>query len=124
MAVLILIFATYFPIQWFLASEFKGMGTHDHPIIWSYKLFAITTLSTLVVIVGSCLYKIYELSEGGHSIAHMMNGRLIDYPTHDFKEKQLLNVVEEMALPPAFHRPMSIFWIRSIQSMPLPQVTQ
>lgn len=98
LAVLILIFTTYFSLQWLIDYNAKGFFVHDHPIIWSYKLFAVTTIGTLLVIVSGCLYKIHALSEGGHAIAHMMQGRLIEHPGRNLKEKQLLNVVDEMAL--------------------------
>lgn len=99
LAVIAIIVAVYFPIQYLMAEYFWSKNIpKDNPIIWSYKIFFYVALTTISVIFIASYIKIRELGEGGHSIAHMMNGRLIDHPTQDFKEKQLLNVVEEMAL--------------------------
>lgn len=99
LAVFVIVIAIYFPIQYLMADQFwpKDM-TKDHPVIWSYKLFFYVSLTTVGVILIASYLKIRELGEGGVVIAHMMNGRLLEPENADFKEKQLLNVVEEMAI--------------------------
>lgn len=60
-----------------------------------------------LVFLGS-LYKTMALSGGGASVAEMLGGRRISRDTRDPAERQLLNVVEEMAIaagmpvPPVF----------------------
>ena len=50
-----------------------------------------------LVFLGS-LYKTLSLSGSGVSVAEMLGGRRISRDTHDPAERQLLNVVEEMAI--------------------------
>ena len=50
-----------------------------------------------LVFLGS-LYKTMSLSGGGASVAEMLGGRQISRDTRDPAERQLLNVVEEMAI--------------------------
>ena len=65
---------------------------------WNPQLFGIVTLATVAVIALGSLYKMSELSAGGETVALMLGGRRINPMTKDFAERQLLNVVEEMAL--------------------------
>src|SRR6185503_5521388 len=48
-------------------------------------------------VVGS-LYKIAALRSGGQAVGRLLGGRPLQPNTRDFKERRLLNVVEEMAL--------------------------
>ena len=66
--------------------------------VWDPKLFGIVTLATVAVIALGSLYKMSELSAGGETVALMLGGRRINPMSKDFAERQLLNVVEEMAL--------------------------
>lgn len=66
--------------------------------VWDPKLFGIVTLATVAVIALGSLYKMSELSAGGETVALMLGGRRINPMSTDFAERQLLNVVEEMAL--------------------------
>ncbi len=65
---------------------------------WNPQLFSVVTLATMAIIALGSLYKISELSAGGEAVALMLGGRRIHPLTKDFAERQLLNVVEEMAL--------------------------
>lgn len=103
LAIIAIIAAVYFPIQWLMFDYFtkaqdRAYFIKDSSIIWSYSLFWKVALGTLAIIFIGSYFKIRELSEGGCVIAHMMNGRLVDPETQDFKERQLLNVVEEMSI--------------------------
>ena len=53
---------------------------------------------TLGVIFIGWLYKKIQVSGGGSSVAMALGGRLLDPNTLDPEEKQLVNVVEEMAI--------------------------
>lgn len=72
------------------------------------ELFVPVTLGTLAVIGLGSAYKTSQLSHGGESLALMLGGRRIVEGTKDPRERQLLNIVEEMAIasgvpvPPVF----------------------
>ncbi|HKB59163.1 MAG TPA: M48 family metallopeptidase [Gallionellaceae bacterium] len=53
---------------------------------------------TLFVILGESLRQTLSLREGGRAVADAFGARRVDPDTHDAKERQLLNVVEEMAI--------------------------
>jgi Zn-dependent protease with chaperone function len=65
---------------------------------WRPGLFAVVAIGTLGVIAGASLYKWSEFSAGGSAIAEGVGGRRVDPHTTDLRERQLLNVVEEMAI--------------------------
>ncbi len=79
-----------------LGADNLGIAPSAH--FWDPKLFAIVTVATVAVIGLGSLYKISELSAGGETVALMLGGRRINPGSKDFAERQLLNVVEEMAL--------------------------
>ncbi len=104
LAVVAIIAAVYFPMQWFAFEYVLKHKMHqatlvkDNPIIWSYSLFWKVALGTLAIIIIGSWMKIRELAEGGQVVAHMMNGRLVDPATRDLQERKLMNVVEEMSI--------------------------
>jgi Zn-dependent protease with chaperone function len=65
---------------------------------WNPALFALVAVPTSLVIGGGSLHKIQSLRAGGSVIATDMGGRLVSPDTPDLLERQLLNVVEEMAI--------------------------
>jgi len=65
---------------------------------WDPQVFAGVALGTLVVVGIASLYKWTQMRQGGAAIAEMVGGRAVDPKTLDLKERQLLNVVEEMAI--------------------------
>ena len=89
-------FATSAALFWATASAAEG---EEYAFDWfnldRLVFFAGGTL--LIVLMGS-LYKMWRLSDGGHSIADMLGGRPIDTNTSDPSERRVLNVVEEMAI--------------------------
>lgn len=54
--------------------------------------------AALLLITGGSLFKIAQLSGGGHVVAESLQGRRVFPDTTDGVERRLLNVVEEMAL--------------------------
>ena len=51
------------------------------------------------LVVGSAsAFKVAQLASGGQAVALMMGGKEVPGTTTDARQKQLLNVVEEMAL--------------------------
>jgi Zn-dependent protease with chaperone function len=65
---------------------------------WNPKLLFVVVMSTLIIIGGGTIVKIYSLSGGGKSVAESLGGVLVTSNTRDFLERRLLNVVEEMAI--------------------------
>jgi Zn-dependent protease with chaperone function len=70
------------------------------PIVWwDSKIFFWVFTSTILVIGGASWYKIATLQSGGSVIAQELGGRLLVSESVETEEqKQLLNVVEEMAI--------------------------
>jgi len=71
-------------------------------------VFIGVALVVLALVFLGSLYKTMALSGGGASVAEMLGGRRISRDSRDPAERQLLNVVEEMAIaagmpvPPVF----------------------
>ena len=65
---------------------------------WDAQIFAYVSLGTLAVVGCASLFKWMQLRAGGRAVAEMVGGRRVDPQTTDLKERQLLNVVEEMAI--------------------------
>jgi Zn-dependent protease with chaperone function len=72
----------------------RGGGTP----VWNSELFMWVSAGTLLVIALGSLFKTLELSAGGKAIAEMLGGRLLDQSMATGDERQLLNVIEEMAI--------------------------
>ncbi|MCP4388479.1 MAG: M48 family metallopeptidase, partial [Gammaproteobacteria bacterium] len=65
---------------------------------YSWKEFTIVSLGVCLLVLGGSSYKALSLSGGGASVAEMLGGRLVSHATTDLQQRQLLNVVEEMAI--------------------------
>ena len=63
---------------------------------WKVALGVFAVVGAIVGIVT--LFKLSQLAAGGTAIAEMLGGRPIDPATRDPKERQLLNLVEEMSI--------------------------
>ena len=63
---------------------------------WKLLLGVVTVVGAVVGI--ATLVKLAQLSQGGAKIAEMLGGRPIDPATRDPKERELLNIVEEMSI--------------------------
>lgn len=77
-----------------------GRGQAAVPVLAGpdWEIFAVVSLGVLLVVGLGSLYKIMALSGGGTGIAEMMGGRLIDAGSDEQDQRQVLNVVEEMAI--------------------------
>lgn len=65
---------------------------------FSEKWFYYITFGSIALIFFGSLYRWISLSDGGKSVARMVNGREILPDTNDRLERRLLNVVEEMSI--------------------------
>jgi Zn-dependent protease with chaperone function len=78
---------------------------HFLEIIWSPQLLCWSTLGALGLIAAGCYYKMRRLAAGGSAVAEMLGGRKIADNTTDFNEKQLRDVIEEMAIASGMSAP-------------------
>jgi Zn-dependent protease with chaperone function len=73
----------------------SSLSTVESP--FNLSLFLLVSLGTLGIISAGSLYKMHQL-RGGEVVAMLLGGRRIIYESANPAEKQLLNVVEEMAI--------------------------
>jgi Zn-dependent protease with chaperone function len=100
LAILSLVVVTNFLIMFvfgFAVSEMTSMaGTQQMRFDWNQ--FLIVGAAVAAVVFFGSLYKIKSLSGGGSRIAEMLDGKLLLGGGENFKQQQVLNVVEEMAI--------------------------
>ncbi len=65
---------------------------------YSWQELATVSLGVCLLIFCGSLYKTMSLSGGGATVAEMLGGRQVPAATTDLQQRQLLNVVEEMAI--------------------------
>jgi len=110
LAVLSLVLLTNFLIGltiWFMTQD-ETMSTGLSVIVqtdknsirnlFSWHNFALVSLGVGGAVVCAILYKWIQLSSGGKAVAESLGGHQIYPNTEDPDERQVLNVVEEMAL--------------------------
>ncbi|MCP4187177.1 MAG: M48 family metallopeptidase [Gammaproteobacteria bacterium] len=68
------------------------------PSLYSWQVFGAVSIGVCLLIFGGSLYKTMSLSGGGATIAEMLGGQLIPQASTEPQQRQLLNVVEEMAI--------------------------
>ncbi|HUE86500.1 MAG TPA: M48 family metallopeptidase [Vicinamibacterales bacterium] len=73
-------------------------GGMDVSLLRDPGIFVLAFVGTLVVVGGGSLFKVAQLSGGGRVVAEQLDGRLLSPDTADPAERQLMNVVEEMAI--------------------------
>ena len=79
----------------------EGIPLSNWPMVltaFSWQTFSYIALGTCSVVFLASLFKLFQLSGGGRSVAEAMGGRLINLNTRDADERKVLNVVEEMAI--------------------------
>jgi Zn-dependent protease with chaperone function len=96
LAVIAIVLSVHFAVS-FLLMWVNWDG--PQPFDW-WKLDRLVVLGggALLVIAAGSLYKIWRLSDGGHTVARLLGGRPLDPNTTDPLERRLLNVVEEMSI--------------------------
>ncbi|MET0262384.1 MAG: M48 family metalloprotease, partial [Rariglobus sp.] len=65
---------------------------------WNPQLFLGVMVVTVVVVGCASLFKWMQLRAGGRAVAEMVGAREVSLQTTVFRERQLLNVVEEMSI--------------------------
>jgi len=67
-------------------------------VLWQPQVLAYVAIGTVVVVGFASLYKWKQYAAGGSAVAESLGGRRIDSGSTEFRERRLLNVVEEMAI--------------------------
>ena len=70
----------------------------DALALWQPDVLGLVAGGTLLVVGLASLFKWLSFSAGGSAVAESVGGRRVDPHTTEFKERRLLNVVEEMAI--------------------------
>lgn len=104
-AILLMILVLYAVIIVVLESYRTAYGDAPWLNWWKPQLFFLVAGATLLIIAIGSYYKILMLREGGEAVATMLGGRRINSNTTDPKERQLLNIVQEMALASGINAP-------------------
>lgn len=73
------------------SAYFSWIGDHPRALLWS-------SLGTISLVAGASLYRMATLSSGGSAVAQSLGGTLVDAGTHEPLRRQLINVVEEIAI--------------------------
>ncbi len=102
LAVTSLIALAHWPILWFM----EIYGTDPHTLFYQgrqqsetvYGFHLGIALSIACIIGAAVLYKYFQLRRGGHVIAGQLGGEQVQSNCYDPLERQLLNVVEEVAI--------------------------
>jgi Zn-dependent protease with chaperone function len=76
----------------------RDLGGLDHLQLWQPGALISFTLLTLGVVGLSALGKWLQLRAGGRAVAALVGARELAPQTTDLRERQLLNVVEEMSI--------------------------
>lgn len=91
-SVALLVAGTYLVCAWGAHRWFGGPG------LWDPVLLAEVAAVVVAIVVGGSAFKVWQLREGGAVVAESLGGRRIPARVHDRAERQLRNVVEEMAI--------------------------
>jgi Zn-dependent protease with chaperone function len=85
-----------------VAFSFAAADPYAPGIDWRLALdpaiLGLSIMGTLLVVGGGSLFKIAQLRSGGRVVAEQLGGRLLNADTTVPTERQVLNVVEEMAI--------------------------
>ena len=81
-----------------LANDTGDGQSVDLQTLWNPILLVAVAVAVGTTILAGSLYRTATLAGGGKNVAETLGGRLLASATHDWRERRLLNVVEEMAL--------------------------
>ena len=76
----------------------SSAGADASGVVWDPEVSVVVTLVTLGIVGGSCLYKVSELRAGGGAVALSVGATRLAAQPAAFSDRQLRNIVEEMAL--------------------------
>ncbi len=83
----------------FWVGELSPLSLAENPaVIWQSKLVLYVIPTTIALICIAAASRIAELRRGGGAVAVMLGGRKVQGGTEHARERQLLNVVDEMSI--------------------------
>lgn len=99
LAVVLIILAVYLAARGILLYASTESVRAGSPVSWwDLEWFLWTAGSTAALILAGTLYQIGQLHQGGRRIAEILDARRVPGGSSDLRERQLLNIVEEMAI--------------------------
>ncbi len=104
LAILVIVLGIYLLFAFTLASGVITGGMSPLPfesklgVLWNSALFLKVFLGVSIIIALASVFKSLQLGGSGARVASMLNGRLINPNTTLATEKQILNIVEEIAI--------------------------
>ena len=81
-----------------LASVAVGFERDLAALAWTLELAIISTIGTVIAVFLASACRVFGLSSGGKVVAESMGGQRLNQNTKDPLSRQVLNVVEEMAI--------------------------
>ncbi|MBT3666437.1 MAG: M48 family metallopeptidase [Opitutae bacterium] len=81
-----------------LASVAVGFEKDLAGLAWTFELAVISSVGTIIAVFLASAFRISWLSSGGKVVAESMGGQRLNQNTKDPLARQILNVVEEMAI--------------------------
>jgi Zn-dependent protease with chaperone function len=108
LAVLGIMVLVYLAVAVFIGAMGARSENFDGSMLYDWRLIVGVGAGVAGVVALGSMYKIASLAGGGHVVAEMLGGRLIEPGTRVAHERMVLNVVEEMAIaagtavPPVF----------------------
>ncbi|REL33718.1 hypothetical protein DYD21_09935 [Rhodohalobacter sp. SW132] len=93
-AVILIIVSIYFVTL----IVFGYSGAPGDSRLWQPGLFLTVSIVVSILIMSGTFFRISQLRKGGSAVAEMLGGRKVEPSTRDPKERQLINIVEEMSI--------------------------
>jgi Zn-dependent protease with chaperone function/uncharacterized tellurite resistance protein B-like protein len=107
MAVTLLVLATYAAVMLIFVGRQhvsrRNVASWEHhrdtpASLWNARVFAGSAICTLTIIGLGTLWRVVQLRGGGSAVAEMLGGRRLEVSPGGERERQLRNVIEEMAI--------------------------
>jgi Zn-dependent protease with chaperone function len=99
LAVAMIILSIY--VVLLLLLRFAGFMPYDATmaeLFWQPVMLGYVAVILLIVIASGTMFRIFQLRKGGSAVAEMLGGRRVEPSTTRSEKRQLMNVVEEMAI--------------------------
>ena len=95
-AIIVSVYAAVMAV--FYTQDIKTTTGNGIAVWFDPSVFSTVALTVLALVIGGSIVKLIALRRGGDYVAESLGGRPVHPETQDPKEKQLMNVIDEMAL--------------------------
>jgi Zn-dependent protease with chaperone function len=82
----------------FVAGFQDSYATATQQVVYDWQVFVGISVVVIALVGLGSLYRIHSLSQGGQTVAEMLDGALLVDAQGDVRKRRLLNIVEEMAI--------------------------